>query len=968
MFKIINKSVQIFRIVGTYFLFGCAWIYFSDSLLEWLVGDAEVINKIENYKGLLFIIVTSIFLYLLLARLNRKIGQAIRKHLESDQKLNFLVKNTSDILVIVDGDGRQQYVSPAAERITGFPLAELEGKKLFEVIHPDDLQNLENAWQDALKNPKRPVTVKYRHIHKTGEWIYCEAIGQNFLNEPAVNGVIASIRDITENTLIVQSLAEKEALLTAIMRNLPFDFWARDMDQQMIMQSDESVRLWGDLISIRNKDLNLDQSTAEVWKSNNKRVFDGETISEECELVNKNGEKKLYHNIIVPILNRERKLGILGINIDITDRKLTEQSLRESEERFFHAFEYAAIGMALVSPDGNFIKVNKALSNLLGYSENELLSKSFHDITFPDDLNIDLSYVQKLLKGEATAYQMEKRYIHKNGHVIWALLNVSSVRKGDGTVSHFVSQVVNISARKQMEDSLRKGESLMKKIFDMLPIALWILDKEGRVRHQNAMGWKLWASEPSAPFVGPRKIRAWRLPSLELIEEDDRASVKAFRKGITTVDELLEIESLDGKRKTILNYATPIFDDEEKIDGAIVVNLDISDRKKLEEQLLLAQKMESVGRLAGGVAHDFNNMLSVILGNVELAMSNLPSDDPVQNRLEIVRDAGKRSANLTQQLLAFARKQPFTPKLLDLNETVQEMLKMLRRLIGEDIDLAWLPGGNLGTVKMDPSQIDQLLVNLCVNARDAIGDTGKISIETHNVEISRTLRTAYSNIPLGKYVMLAVSDNGSGIDQEILSHLFEPFFTTKEHGKGTGLGLATVYGIVTQNNGFIDVSSELGKQTIFKIYFPSFAPFSIESKDIEENNEFSRGNETILLVEDEPMLVELTKTLLEQLGYIVITATSPAEAIRLYEENQEEIDLLITDVIMPEMNGRELARVISTYCSDLKVLYISGYTADVIAPHGVLDKEVHFLPKPITCKALADKVRETLEAENTVSL
>ncbi|SHO53679.1 PAS domain S-box protein [Desulfopila aestuarii] len=966
--SLINKKTEIFKIVAIYFLFGCAWIYLSDSILGWMVRDTGTLTTVSTYKGIFFIIFTSALLYLLLVRFNRKIDTTAEEHRKSDERFNFLVKNTSDILLIIDRDGRQWYVSPAAERLTGFTIKELEGKRIFEIIHPEDAQTVEDAWQEALKHPQKPITVRYRHIHRNGRWIYCEAIAQNFLDEPAVNGVIASIRDITENTLAVQALAEKDALLSAIVRNLPFDFWVRDVDQKIILQNDKSIELWGDLLSNPNNDWAFDPSTIETWKSNNKRALNGENISEECELVNINGEKRFYHNIIVPIWDRDRKLGILGINIDITDRKHAEQSLHDSEQRFFHAFQYAPIGMALASPDGKYIKVNRAFCHLTGYSKQELLAKRFQDITHPEDLKTDLAEVQKMLSGEISTFQLEKRYIHKDGHPIWILLSVSSILNEDGTVKHFVAQVLDISSRKQTEDELRKGELLMKKIFDMLPIGLWFLDKEGNVRHQNAMGWEIWASEPGVPFLGPRKIQAWRLPSLERIDEEDRASVKAFRKGITTVDELIEIESLDGKRKTVLNYATPIFDDEGKVDGAIVVNLDISDRRKLEEQLLQAQKMESVGRLAGGVAHDFNNMLSVILGNIELAMSTLSADAPVQARLNIVKDAAKRSANLTQQLLAFARQQPVSPRLLDLNATVEEMLKMLRRLIGEDIELTWIPGKNLGSVNVDPSQLDQILVNLCVNARDAIGDTGKMSITTQNVTIDQALSSVYSEIPPGQYVMLAVSDNGCGMDKGTLLHLFEPFFTTKSQGKGTGLGLATVYGIVTQNNGFIDVSSVPGKETVFKIYLPLHVPPSDASIDTVETDEPIRGNETILLVEDEPMLLDLTKMMLDKLGYNVITAMSPTEAIRLIHEIQCKIDLLITDVIMPEMNGRDLAKNISTHCPGLKVLFISGYTADVIAHHGVLDKDVHFLQKPITGKDLAAKTREALEATATLEL
>jgi two-component system, cell cycle sensor histidine kinase and response regulator CckA len=300
--------------------------------------------------------------------------------------------------------------------------------------------------------------------------------------------------------------------------------------------------------------------------------------------------------------------------------------------------------------------------------------------------------------------------------------------------------------------------------------------------------------------------------------------LKTIRNGETIVDELLEIESFDGKRKTILNYTAPVLDDNGQVDGAIVVNLDISDRAALEDQLLQAQKMESIGRLAGGVAHDFNNMLGVILGYSEMLLEQVPAGQPMYKAVHGIQQAAQRSAALTRQLLAFARKQTVAPKVLDLNETVAGMLTMLRRLIGEDIDLAWLPGDDLGPIMMDPSQIDQILANLCVNARDAIGgNTGKVTIETANAVFDQAYCAVHAGYVPGNYVLVAVSDDGCGMDPETYSHLFEPFFTTKEMGKGTGLGLAMVYGIIRQNNGFINVYSEPGQGTTFKMYLPRYA-------------------------------------------------------------------------------------------------------------------------------------------------
>jgi signal transduction histidine kinase/CheY-like chemotaxis protein len=385
------------------------------------------------------------------------------------------------------------------------------------------------------------------------------------------------------------------------------------------------------------------------------------------------------------------------------------------------------------------------------------------------------------------------------------------------------------------------------------------------------------------------------------------------------------------------------------------------ENKKLEAQLFQSQKMESVGRLASGVAHDYNNMLSVILGNTDMALDKVGPNDPLRVDLQEILMAAKRSADITHQLLAFARKQTIAPKVLNLNDAIEGMLKMLRKLIGEDIDLAWLPLAGLWPVKIDPSQLDQILANLCVNARDAIANVGKVTIKTHNATFGETYCTDHPGFFPGEFVLLAVSDDGTGMDKETLDNLFEPFYTTKEVGRGTGLGLATIYGIVKQNNGFINVYSEAGKGTTFKIYLPRHAGegLKIRAESAAENPK-GRG-ETVLVVEDEASILKLANRILDGLGYNVLTARTPAEAMALTEEHAGELHLLITDVVMPEMNGRELAGRLHVLNPDLKTLFMSGYTADVIAHRGVLEEGVCFMPKPFSIKDLAVKVREALD-------
>ena len=382
----------------------------------------------------------------------------------------------------------------------------------------------------------------------------------------------------------------------------------------------------------------------------------------------------------------------------------------------------------------------------------------------------------------------------------------------------------------------------------------------------------------------------------------------------------------------------------------------------LEAQLRQSQKMEAVGRLAGGVAHDFNNMLAVIVGHADMALEQTAPDDPLHAELQAIQKAAQRSADLTGQLLAFARKQTIAPQVLDLNDTIAGMLKMLGRLIGENIDLLWKPAATLWPVNMDPTQIDQVMANLVVNARDAIVGVGKITIETAKVTFDEGYCEIHAGFSPGAYALLAVSDNGCGMDKEIMARLFDPFFTTKPPGQGTGLGLATVYGIVKQNRGLINVYSEPGRGTIFKIYLPRYESDQISARRVPAPTVVPTGTETVLLVEDEEALLELGKILLGQLGYTVLGAGSPGQAIQLAETYEGVIHLLLTDVIMPDMSGRDLWQRLGALRPDLKCLFMSGYTANVIAHHGVLDPDVHFLQKPFSKTVLANKLREVLYA------
>jgi len=388
-----------------------------------------------------------------------------------------------------------------------------------------------------------------------------------------------------------------------------------------------------------------------------------------------------------------------------------------------------------------------------------------------------------------------------------------------------------------------------------------------------------------------------------------------------------------------------------------------AERKKLQEQLTQAQKLDSIGRLAGGVAHDFNNMLHVILGFAEMALDKIDSANPLHADLVEIQNAAKRSTSLTRQLLTFARRQPCVAEVIDLNVTIKGMLKMLRSLIGEDVDLSWRAQAGLWPVEMDPSQFDQILINLCVNARQAIAGVGKVAIETCNAVLDEAHCAAFQEAAPGDYVLLTVSDNGCGMGKDVLDHLFEPFFTTKGGCNNTGLGLATVYGIVKQNNGLIKAYSEPSKGTTFKIHLPRYTGELLQQKKFAPAPPARQGHETILLVEDEPAILVMLKKILERLDYRVLTAERPEEAMRLAEKHTGKIQLLITDLVMPEMNGLDLAQQLSALNRGLKCLFMSGYTTTFIPQQGLPIPSGNFLQKPFSGKDLANKVQAVLESQ-----
>ena len=644
---------------------------------------------------------------------------------------------------------------------------------------------------------------------------------------------------------------------------------------------------------------------------------------------------------------------------DITERKDMEEAFIRLSREWQRTFDSMSEAIWILDKDNIVLRSNKAAELYFHRPCAEMVGKHCWEIAhgmLEPISECPTMRVRKSLRHESTELQIGGNFFH---------VAVDPTLDADGKFAGAVHVVTDITERKQTEKELER-------------MRLILLEGQ-RIAHQGsfeyivATGETVWSDEEFRIYgLEPGS----QSPSFtELMEKhfhpDDAARVAKELAAALQAGLVFECEHrivrLDGSVRDICNIAQPYFDDQCNLIKYIGVTLEITERKleekekeKLEAQLSQSRKMEAIGQLAGGIAHDFNNMLSIITGYSQMALKCLEPSDPNYAYFKAILDAGHHSADLTRQLLAFASKQIVAPKVLDLNDTIASMLKMLQRLIGENIQLTWKPAANLWKIKMDPSQIDQILANLLVNARDAISDVGKVTIVTANTEVGESFCKAYPDSIQGKYVVLSVSDNGCGMEKKTLEHIFEPFFTTKEFGKGTGLGLATVFGIVKQNNGFINASSEPGKGTTFKIYLPRHVSENAGSDGNAKVQEILMGTETVLLVEDEESMCRIVKVQLEGLGYTVLSACIPPEAIMLAEEYKGDIHLLLIDVVMPEMSGRDLRDRIISMRPDIKCLFMSGYTIDIIAGNGVLHEGIHFIQKPFSAEVLSAKLRKAL--------
>jgi len=690
-----------------------------------------------------------------------------------------------------------------------------------------------------------------------------------------------------------------------------------------------------------------------------------------------------------------------------SELKKSEKELRDSEQRYLGLLMNSDTGIVLHAPDTSIIMNNPRASELLGLSEEQMKGKKAFDPRWKflnaklETLPLKEYPVNQIIAGrKAIKMPITGVFRPEKNDIVWLMVRGFPVLDNNNDISEILISFIDITelkkaeeelrqahdkleqrvaerteelrganealsadiiARKRTEELLRASEEKYQSLFNTAQVALFRTEISGskpvaiNKRYAQMAGYS--NIEDCMAEFSPAD--AWADPE----RRDDL--LRALREKGSVSDFETEIIRRNGTHISIL-FSARIFPEQGFIEGSIVDITELKraeeEREKLRDQLSQAQKMEAIGQLAGGVAHDFNNMLNIILGYAQMSLLKTELSGQIRKNFQEIMSAAQRSADLVAQLLAFARKQTIAPKPLDLNDTVADMLSMLRRLIGEDIDLLWKPAAKLWPVKMDPAQIDQILANLAVNARDSISGIGKITIETGCAEFDEVYCSQYTGFVVGQYVMLAISDNGSGMDKATMEKIFEPFFTTKEIGKGTGMGLATVYGIVRQNNGFINVYSEPGKGTTFKIYLPRFEKEGMEFQCNSLQALPLTGTETVLIVEDNEALLKMGKMMLEELGYDVLAAGTPSEAIILVGQYMGNLHLVVTDVVMPEMSGRDLQKRLTAIRPDMKYLFMSGYTANVIAHHGILDEGVYFLQKPFQLEILARKIRETLDS------
>ncbi len=794
-------------------------------------------------------------------------------------------------------------------------------------------------------------------------------------------GAVETLEDITAHHLAEEALRKSEERHRVMTENMQETVWLMDMNLKSVYISPSVYRTRGYTIDELNA-MTLDQHLtpnslakalpvlAELLDPT--KVADPTyrpTISMEMEFYKKDGSTFWSDNTFVLLRDENgRATGILGVGRDTTERRRMEDTLAEREETFRALAEYSSDTIMRFDRLHRHLYVNPAVEAAVGIPPAAFIGKTHEELGFPPDLcRLWADIIDSVFRsGKPDRQELQL----PNG--MWIDWLLTPEFAPEGSVRAVIASARDITERKRVEQALRESEARYRLIAENVGDIIWTVD----------LNWRYTFISPSVTRVrGFTVEEAMAQSPMEALTPDSyertikrfaeemalEASGEADPTRVMTID--WELRCKDGSIIWTENDISFLRDNQGNAIGMIGVTHDVTERKraeeerlKLEDQLRQSQKMEAIGRLAGGVAHDFNNILTGIIGYAEMLLQGLNPLDPSFQDLREIKKAAERASSLTAQLLAFSRKQIIDPRIIDLNALVYDASAMLKRLVGEDIDYVFKPDPAIGRVRVDPGQMEQILVNLVVNARDAMPDGGLLTVETSNVVVGEDFVRKTPDATPRPYVRLTVTDTGHGIEEHALKHLFEPFFTTKEKGKGTGLGLSMVYGSVRQNHGFINVDSKLGVGTTFSVYMPRVAG-DIEFAAAPTKTNAPRGVETILLVEDEEMVRTLAKKALERHGYRVLAADGGGSALLLCADQHEVIDLMLTDVVLRGMNGHALYAKLKPLRPGLRVIYMSGYTEDVVAHHGVLDKGTDFIHKPFTIEVLLRKVREVLDRQ-----
>ena len=845
----------------------------------------------------------------------------------NEEHYRLLIEHSRDLICelgrVGEMRGRYLYISPNYPHVLGYEPDELLHTDAFALIHPDDLPGV----LETFAGTSATATLRYRH--KNGSWVWLECSGQVFKTAAGEERSVIISRDVTERKKTMERLQESEANMSAAQRMMHAGSWEVDLSnpdelgKKPLHWSDEVFRIFG-----------YEPGAIEV----SSEIFYRAVHPEDREMVlaaarsaiENRGQYSIDHRIILPngfvrtvheqsqTLYDEKTgkpLKMFGVVQDITDRKHVETALCESQARWRSLVENLPDMIMTLERDGTILFANGTVPQC----SHERVAGLNIDALIPEQHQAEvrgcLEHV--FATGEARQFELAKT---ENGNTAWYSGRIGAIRN-EGKIVGATLIVIDITVQKRIEESLRESEARFRQMAENIEEVFWMVDhrsEEKRMLYVSPAYERIWGRTCKSLYENPSSF-------LDAVHPEDRERVAANSRTLQAegkYDEIYRILRADGSMRWIRDRAFPIRNEAGEVYRIVGLAEDITERKQIESQFFQAQKMEAFGTLAGGVAHDFNNLLTVISGYNEIVLNAFNPNDPRRDCVEEIGKAAERATALTGQLLAFSRQQVLQPKVIDVNKVLENIQKMLRRLIGEDIHLHTDPADDLACVMADPGQLENVLMNLVVNARDAMPGGGTLTIKTENVSIA----DGDPRIAAGDYVLLSVADTGVGIPEHVIGQIFEPFFTTKPVGHGTGLGLATCYGIVKQSEGFLAVESEVGKGSIFKIHLPVVHGGEDEAVGESPATSMPKGSETILVVEDEPNVRKMTVCALQRLGYSVVEADNGEEAFKIVQEHPSlRLDMVITDVVMPRMGGKDLALWIRLMYPEIKVMFISGY-------------------------------------------